>query len=465
MEKENRREVLVPPFPTVFFKELKDELYEIRYELMKWKDSGERIGIFTHDDGDGICSAEILRCFFDKSLVYIPDRRQVNYGFSREIADLLISQGISRLIIADNALKSIDGISYARNKGISVILIDHHMPGRELPEANILYNPQIEGHFYLKNQCAAALCYIIVAPICNPAFYEKILCLAAMGTQSDYIPHLGLARSILYHGFLLFPKIYSIIWNALEENLLQEKWYQTIRIINFLRGTDGKHYGYDLLKNPVDNFSFISMAVKGLEDQETEIEKIMSIAEIHDNYIIGDFELLEVEKVGLVASRLLRKHGKLSIVIGKQGRGEIRSLPGFSCTDFLELFRDHFSSYGGHLNAAGFSLKDNLKKDFKEVCDQILIEKEIPESSRNEPEYILSPEEYLEIKPSFVCSMPYGNSNPVPYIRIMKGNYIEKVFREVKGFEEKRIEIENNLERQGFIEVFFHGDGLIFAGN
>ncbi len=469
---------LIPQLPQNYFEGMEKDLEPLRDMLKEWRDSKDRIGIFTHDDGDGVCSAAILNTFFKDSFIYIPDRREFGYGYPREVADLFRDKGINKIVIADNALKSVSGCAYGKSIGQSIILIDHHTSNEDLPDVDLLFNPQVKKEdkefspdFPLRNQCSAALCYAILSPLSPSDLQEELLVYAAIGTQSDFIPQTGFARSILYHGFTKFPKLFPSIWMELGDGFLQEKWINLIRVLNMLRGTGGNHLGLNLLLEPFKYKDCIRETLGKFTHQEEYIAGIIEKAEYHDNYCISDLPDLEIELIGLVASRLVRKHGCFSISIGRNDRGEVRSLSGgdnkdspYALTlldDAAKTDRDFFLMFGGHPNACGFTLNKDKREDFLEWVRDYLKDKNLPVLKEKEPEYELKSSEYKQARRSFRVLLPYGSSNPVPSFRLYNDGDMELIREDLTEEDrEKQSFTDFIYNKREYLDFMFYGDGL-----
>jgi len=106
---------------------------------------GSNILISGDYDADGATSTALcvgaLSSFGHSNVSYLmPDRFVDGYGLSLSVAHRIANQKPDCVITVDNGIGSIDGIAFLRDKGIDVIVTDHHLPGNELPNASVIIN-------------------------------------------------------------------------------------------------------------------------------------------------------------------------------------------------------------------------------------------------------------------------------------------------------------------------------------
>ena len=110
----------------------------------------ERILIVGDYDADGATSTALmiraLSAMGAKQVSYlVPNRFEDGYGLSPAIVDAATSFAPQVLVTVDNGISSLDGVAYARERGIRVIVTDHHLPGAALPTADAIVNPNVPG--------------------------------------------------------------------------------------------------------------------------------------------------------------------------------------------------------------------------------------------------------------------------------------------------------------------------------
>ena len=164
----------------------------------------ERIVVVGDFDVDGATStALLLRCFkaygFSDVSYIVPNRFEYGYGLSPEIVRVAAERNPSLIVTVDNGVSSVAGVREARGLGISVLITDHHLPGDELPDANVIVNPNLEGSvFPSRNLAGVGVAFYLMAALGRhledngqngaakvPA---QFLDLVALGTVADVVP-------------------------------------------------------------------------------------------------------------------------------------------------------------------------------------------------------------------------------------------------------------------------------------
>lgn len=136
--------------------------------------------------------------------VRLPRRYSEGYGLSEKIID----ESESGLIITvDNGIAAIDAIKKAKDKGIDVIILDHHLGGEKLPCADIIVDPHCEGMSTFKHYCGAGLAYRFAEMlITNKDLLDKLLVLAGIATVADVVPLIGANRYLVRQSLKLINR-------------------------------------------------------------------------------------------------------------------------------------------------------------------------------------------------------------------------------------------------------------------
>ncbi|MBT8061568.1 MAG: DHH family phosphoesterase, partial [Gammaproteobacteria bacterium] len=149
-------------------------------------------------DADGATSAALLllglsSLGFDQVSVVIPDRFDMGYGLTPEAVEQAMVHQPSLLVTVDNGITSIDGVELARQRGLDVLITDHHLPGHRLPPANVIVNPNLRGEAF-PAPCLAGVgvAFYLLAALARrnqPAVpVARFLDLGALGTMADVVP-------------------------------------------------------------------------------------------------------------------------------------------------------------------------------------------------------------------------------------------------------------------------------------
>ncbi len=164
----------------------------------------ERIVVVGDFDVDGATStALVLRCLrefgFREVDYLVPNRFEYGYGLTPEIVRVAAKSSPGLIVTVDNGISSIDGVDEARSSGIAVLVTDHHLPGDEMPRADVIVNPNLPGsRFPSRNLAGVGVAFYVVAALGKrlqqqghseaariPATY---LDLVALGTVADVVP-------------------------------------------------------------------------------------------------------------------------------------------------------------------------------------------------------------------------------------------------------------------------------------
>lgn len=177
----------------------------------------ERIAIFGDYDVDGACASAILYCFLGHfgvdAEIYIPDRIFEGYGPNPQAINTLIDRGAKLIVTVDCGSTSFESIAHARERGIDIVVIDHHQVGQDLPACAALVNPNREddlsgqGHL-----CAAGVVFLVLVALqrlmrardsrAGSLDLLAMLDLVALATVCDVVPLKGLNRAYVVKGLV-----------------------------------------------------------------------------------------------------------------------------------------------------------------------------------------------------------------------------------------------------------------------
>lgn len=434
-----------------------DKVDEACTLITQMKNDG--ITIVGDYDVDGITSTSILLLALKeigcrKVNYRIPKRFSEGYGINESIVDE-ISDGL--LITTDNGIATVDIIKKAKNKGLKVIIIDHHLAyfdsslGKEvIPEADVVIDPNaIQGSARFCGYCAAGLCYKVARRLLgdkNPLL-PKLQNLAAIGTVADVME--------------LREENYVFVRNALKKLVLPEfntpgmfalfgdcgflnmPEYPTATDIAFnlapvinsssRMNDDGAKDAVYLLTEDLTTMEAKTMAAKLKETNELrkEIQKeAIKEAEsiIEEQKMFFDVPMVvKIDDtpegiVGIIAGSLCEKYKRPVICLTNAENGILRG-SGRSCGNYdlkseLDAVSGLLEAYGGHKGAAGLSLKaDNLDEFSKiiqsncqnfsmEDMDDIFYDLEIEEKDMGK-----TIDEMARFE-------PFGYGNPLPVVKI-----------------------------------------------
>lgn len=380
-------------------------------------------------DTDGATSTALtllaLRMLGATNISYlIPSRFDDGYGLTVGVVDQAHAQGAELIITVDNGISSIDGIVHAHELGIKIVVTDHHLPGKELPNADAIVNPNtFNSGFASRNLAGVGVAFYTMMALRKYLreqqwFKEKgitepnlatLLDLVAVGTVADVVP-LDMNNRILVHQGLLRirqghcrPGI-----KALIEVSRREQAYLTSTDLGFALGPrlnaagrlDNMSLGIDLLLTQ-DPHEAAQQATEldALNQSRKEIEQGMK------EEALAICEKLQFSKtdmpmglvlyqsewhqgvIGIVASRVKDLYHRPVIVfaLGEDGllKGSCRSVSGFHIKDALEALDSKYPhliiKFGGHAMAAGLTISPDSFDEFCEKFDTQVRKKLTPE--------------------------------------------------------------------------------------
>lgn len=355
--------------------------------------AGRRITIHGDFDVDGVCATALmvstLRELDADCDWFIPDRMVDGYGLSAENVRKLAERGTSLLITVDCGVTAVEPVRLARELGMEVIVTDHHQFGEELPDCPILH-PQISGYPF-ESLCGTAVAWKFSCALREGGDLDGDLDLVALATVADLVPLVGENRSLVKRGlaearrgrrvglralaaaakcelseldegdlgFRLAPRINAAgrlyRADAGVELLLTDDEGRAEQIAGELSRVNAERRATEL---EVDGAA--ETALRALPDELREAPGIVVAGEGWHPGVVG-----------IVASRLVERHHRPTVVLSLDGeggaRGSGRSIPGFDLLAALTACAEHLGEFGGHRAAAGLSLPAANVDAFREA--------------------------------------------------------------------------------------------------
>lgn len=403
-----------------------------------------KITIVGDYDADGITASAILwfllRYLGTSPTIRLPKRYSEGYGMSDRIVEE-IEEGL--ILTVDNGISAVQEIKKAKTKGLTVIVLDHHLAGDTLPLADILVDPHIapnENAF--SDYCGAGLAFKLVqALVDDEEFIKRMSALAAIGTVADVVPLVGDNRIIVKNGLACINRR-ELPVGLLA--LLRAAGYETVdeQTLGFVFGPLLNAAGRLLDDGAMISFKvLVSEKYEEAEKRAYELVKLnQQRKRLQKEGMIRAYELLEKEEriqapiciydpnlltgiAGLVAGRLSEEFQVPAFVFTKANeegllKGSGRSYGGIHLKKLLDRANTYLESYGGHEGAAGVSIRQALFQDFKSI-----LEKELCTYKTNDKGILfydleVHPEEVSAVIEDINRYAPYGSGNPRPIIRV-----------------------------------------------
>jgi len=422
------------------------------FRIMQAVKRNESVLIHGDYDVDGITATALLikilaRYLPGRLLYYIPKRLEEGYGVHRASLEKAVARGVSLIITVDCGISAVTEGEYLREKGVDLIITDHHEPPRVLPQAYAILNPKLEGSAYPFTQLAGVgVAFKLLQGISReiPAISEELsknLDLVAFGTVADIVPLLEENRILVKFGLEQFNNTANIGLQALIQVAgLKNREITTGQIsyvlaprINAAGRMGSSGIGVKLLTSnelqPALEYAR-ELEKENQNRQETEdivfqdakarIDSQPELASEHALVLAGAGWHLGV--IGIVASKLVELYHKPVILIGTdgpEGRGSGRSIPGFNLFTAIENCGQYLLKFGGHEFAAGLSIESEMiplfKKAFQELARRRLAPEDLQPVLKVEGLIDLS-RATLDLARELTRLAPCGPANPTPVL-------------------------------------------------
>lgn len=412
-------------------------------------EADEHIAIFSDYDCDGIPGAVVLHDLF-KALAYenvqnyIPHRHYEGFGLTTSAIDSLQEDGVGLIITIDCGTSNVAEVAHAKERGLDIIITDHHEPEEKLPEAVAVVNPKL-GNYPFPDLCGAAVAFKLAQAILAerehdliPGFEKWWLDMVGIATVADLVPLQGENRVLAHYGLQVLRKSRRPgLQQLLKKNRLDQR-YITEEDIGFTIGP--RINAASRMDNPEDAFHMLretdlakaGARVEHLEKLNTERKtqvalmtkdlhkRVKNLDEIPAVLVMGHNDW-RPSLVGLAANKLAEEHARPVFLWGVDGngvyKGSCRSGGTASVVKLMQAVPDVFIESGGHHASGGFSVKEEHIFTFGERLNQAMAE--LGESAFvDEPIQVDTELRLDDVNDLLVNDLaklaPYGRGNPKP---------------------------------------------------
>ena len=431
----------------------------------------ENILVFGDYDVDGTTAVSLvssyLKSHYPNIATYIPDRYNEGYGVSFKGIDFADDNGFSLIIALDCGIKSIDHIAYAKERNIDFIICDHHRPGEFLPDAVAILDPKREDCSYPYNElCGCGVGFKLIQALGknrNETIQDLVpyLDLVATAIAADIVPITGENRILAYYGLQVInsnprPGIKALVHQVKKKTLdITDVVFIISPRINAAGRIKHGNHAVELLTE--FNFEQAQQFASEIEqynaDRKDLDKKITKEAfqQITDNNETERFTTVVFQEdwhkgvIGIVASRLIETYYRPTLVFTKSGdkyAASARSVKGFDVYNALDACSEHLEQFGGHMYAAGMTLKAENYKTFKEAFEQQVSSTILPEMRT--PEIEVDAEiNFTDITPKLIRILkqfePFGPLNMTPVF--MTKNAKDTGYAKTLGAEEEHLRL------------------------
>lgn len=360
--------------------------------------NNENILVYGDYDVDGTTSVALMSSYLKTKTplvaTYIPDRYDEGYGVSYQGIDFAEDNDFSLIIALDCGVKAVDKVAYAKQKNIDFIICDHHRPGAVIPNAVAVLDPkQADCNYPYKELCGCGVGFKLIQALAKKDG-ETIddllpyLDLVATAIGADIVPITGENRVLAYHGLKVVNQKSRAGFKAIINQLKKETLTITDVVFTIAPRINAagrmKHgqYAVDLLTE-VDFDTAVTYAeeIEAFNADRRETDKTITVealAQIIENKEEQRLTSVVYQEdwhkgvIGIVASRLIETYYRPTLVFTKSGdklAASARSVSGFDVYNALEACSEHIEQFGGHMYAAGLTLKEENYEAFKQAFE------------------------------------------------------------------------------------------------
>lgn len=487
---QEKQEFLKPPKPSLSLlrKELGIKSQQLTTATSLIKDAiknNEDICIYGDYDADGVTSTAIMWSTLNhmgaRVLPFIPHRKKHGYGISRKALDEILSGQafqdsplspfIPKLIITvDTGIVAHEEIQYLKEKGIKVILTDHHQQDKNIPKADVIIHS-------IKTAAAGIAWLFSLHLMKENDFSKDLIDLATIGIIADQIPLTGVNRNITKHGLKKLSNPTNLGLKTLYNVANIDKKEITTYDINFaiaprINAMGRLEHSIDALrllcttnqKTAINLAETLEHTNKTRQDMtEKAIAHARGKAENNKITIVAS-DAYHEGIIGLIAGKLMEETGKPTLAIaidGEVAKGSARSIKGVNITDLLRSDNKWLKSVGGHKMAAGFSLetkdldafiKQIQAKANQEIKDDILIRTKSVEGK------LTLKQNTKKLHQNIQKLQPFGMGNPRPKFLSSEISILDHKKLGKTGQHLKMILSQNNTTIEAVWFRFNHGN-------
>ena len=409
----------------------------------------ENILVFGDYDVDGTTAvslvASYLRTLTPNIATYIPDRYAEGYGVSYAGIDFAEDNDFSLIIALDCGIKAIEKVAYASEKKIDFIICDHHKPGAEIPNAVAVLNAKREDCYYPFDElCGCGVGFKLIQALGvsrnqNIEEFVPYLDLVATAIAADIVPMNGENRVLAYYGLQVINQnprngIKALVHQVKKKVLtITDVVFIIAPRINAAGRMKHGNYAVELLTE-MDFDSAVQFAadIEIFNADRKDLDKKITdeaLIQIIDNEEEERYTSVVYQEdwhkgvIGIVASRLIEKYYRPTLVFTKSGdklAASARSVKGFDVYNALQACSEFIEQFGGHKYAAGLTLLPENYTSFKNKFEEV-VSKTIDKNLLT-PEITIDTEiELSEITPKLFRILeqmaPFGPQNMKPVFK------------------------------------------------
>ncbi|MCC5917652.1 MAG: single-stranded-DNA-specific exonuclease RecJ [Cryomorphaceae bacterium] len=397
----DHRPFFIPSLGNLHAPELMKDMDKAVNRLADAIQKKEKIMIFGDYDVDGTTSVALLASFFSKRypnfITYIPDRYKEGYGLSTDGIEYALQNQCGVLVALDCGIKSVEKVAWGQKRGIDFIICDHHTPGAKLPPAIAVLDPKRKDCQYPFDELSG--CGVGFKLLC--ALSKKMnwpesevfdhLDLLALSIGADIVPITGENRILAHFGLQRIkmaprPGIKALIDVSKRKiNTIDDVVFSIAPRINAAGRIEHGSLAVKLLSTQdeaeantlAEQVDLLNRQRRTLDQEITEeaIEQVVEKLDPNAAATVVYNDDWHKGVIGIVASRLIERYYRPTIVLTKSGdvyAGSARSVEGFDLYEALDTCKDQLIQFGGHKYAAGMTVEPEKVADFAKAFERVV---------------------------------------------------------------------------------------------
>ena len=409
--------------------------------------AGDQITVYGDYDADGLTSTSIMVETLDQVGAqvnyYIPDRFKDGYGPNQAAFDHLIEAGTKLFVTVDNGVAGNDVINAVQERGIDVVVTDHHELPAELPDAYAIVHPRHpEGHYPFGELSGAGVAFKVAMALLEEV-PEELLDLAAIGTVADLVSLTGENRTLVTLGLKVLqqttrPGLSALIKAAgLDNDQLDATsiGFGIAPRLNALGRLQSAQSGVELLTTLDDErATSLATTINQLNDKRQGLvrdiaDSALAQAQLPENQARQTLVITGKDwhegVLGIVASRLVEATGKPTLVLNEDADGRLkgsgRSIDAYNLFAAIDPIRDDLVAFGGHHMAVGLTVMADQLSTLKEALETAATANDLAahaQATLQVDGVLPLSEATLETLAALQPLAPFGTDNPAPMFEI-----------------------------------------------
>ena len=368
-------------------------------------DKNEIIMVFGDYDVDGTSAVALLAHYLQRKklevISYIPDRYAEGYGLSQQGIDKAVSERVKLLFTLDCGIKSVDLIAYANQKGIDVIVCDHHNPGEQLPDAHAVLDPKrSDCNYPFDELCGCGVVFKLIQAHASTLGIEvqelqPYLDLVATASAADIVSIIDENRTLTYFGMQIYqqsprPGLMALLGDRKQSAIsLTDLVFRVAPRINAAGRMKHGTYAVDLLlSESIEEATNRAKEIEGFNENRKALDREITqqaLVQIEESEQTNNASTVVYDPnwhkgvIGIVASRLIETHYKPTVVFSRSGdvlTASARSVRDFDLYAALSECQDYMIQFGGHKYAAGLTIRPEqyvgFCKRFEKVVSKLI---------------------------------------------------------------------------------------------